>query len=53
METNEQNRQDADNLLIIQSELGSNKPEKPIDEEVNQGYNSAEDTGNTNEDLVF
>ncbi|WEK21598.1 MAG: hypothetical protein P0Y49_10660 [Candidatus Pedobacter colombiensis] len=51
METNEQNQQDADNLLIIKSELDNNKPEKPIDEEVNHGYNSADDTGNTNEDL--
>ncbi|MBE9597790.1 hypothetical protein [Pedobacter sp. MC2016-24] len=53
MDTKEQetNKQDVDNLLIIESELDSNQPEKPINEEINKGYNSAEDTGNTNEDL--
>ena len=51
METNEQTQKDLDNLLIIKAELAGNNPEKPINEEVNQGYNSADDTGNTNEDL--
>lgn len=51
MEANEEKQQDADNKLIITSELDTNKPEKPINEEVNNGYNSAEDTGNSNEDL--
>lgn len=51
MELNEQERLDADNKLIISAEMDSNKPEKPINEEVNDGYNSANDTGNSNEDL--
>lgn len=51
METNEQDRLDADNKLILSSELDSEKAEKPINEEVNNGYNSADDTGNSNEDL--
>jgi len=51
MESNEEKRIDADNKLIISSELDPDKPEKPINEEVNGGYNSAEDTGNSNEDL--
>lgn len=51
MEPNEQASLDADNKLIISAELDSNKPEKPINEEVNGGYNSANDTGNSNEDL--
>ncbi|SEB06279.1 hypothetical protein [Pedobacter hartonius] len=51
MESNEEKRIDADNKLIISSELDPDKAEKPINEEVNGGYNSAEDTGNSNEDL--
>lgn len=51
METNEEQHLDADNKLIISSEQESQKPEKPINEEVNKGYNSADDTGNSNEDL--
>jgi hypothetical protein len=51
METNEEARLDADNKLIISSELDSQKAEKPINEEVNNGYNSADDTGNSPEDL--
>lgn len=51
MESNEEKHLDADNKLIISSEQDSDKPEKPINEEVNNGYNSADDTGNSNEDL--
>jgi hypothetical protein len=51
METNEEARLDADNKLIISSELDPQKAEKPINEEVNNGYNSADDTGNSPEDL--
>jgi hypothetical protein len=51
METNEEARLDADNKLIISSELDPQKAEKPINEEVNNGYNSANDTGNSPEDL--
>lgn len=51
METNKETQQDADNLLIISSKLDSKTPEKPKNEEVAGGYNSANDTGNTNEDL--
>lgn len=49
--TKDTQQQDADNKLIITAETASEKPEKPINEEVTQGYNSADDTGNTNEDL--
>lgn len=42
---------DADNKLIISAELNSPKPEKPVIEDDNSGYNSADNTGNTNEDL--
>lgn len=49
--TKENQQQDADNKLIITSETASDKPEKPINEEVVKGYNSADDTGNTNDDL--
>ena len=51
MESKDEKRLDADNELIISSEMDSNKPDKPINEEVTGGYNSADDTGNTNEDL--
>lgn len=51
MASNEEKHLDADNKLIISSEQDSDKPEKPINEEVNNGYNSADDTGNSNEDL--
>jgi hypothetical protein len=51
MESNEQQHLDADNKLIISAEQDPVKAEKPINEEVNQGYNSADDTGNSNEDL--
>jgi len=48
---NENTANDLDNHLIISAEMDPDHAEKPIDEEVNQGYNSADDTGNTNEDL--
>jgi len=51
MESSDEKRLDADNELIISSELDSAKPDKPINEEVSGGYNSADDTGNSNEDL--
>jgi hypothetical protein len=51
MESNEEQQLDADNKLIISAEQDSTKAEKPINEEVNKGYNSADDTGNSNEDL--
>lgn len=51
METNEETRFDADNKLIISAELDTTQPEIPVNEEVADGYNSADDTGNTNEDL--
>lgn len=51
MEPNEQERIEADNKLILSAELDLQKAEKPVNEEVNGGYNSANDTGNSNEDL--
>lgn len=51
MESHEEQQLDADNKLIISAEQDSANAEKPINEEVNQGYNSADDTGNSNEDL--
>jgi len=51
MESSDEKRLDADNELIISSELDSAKPDKPINEEVSGGYNSDDDTGNSNEDL--
>jgi len=51
MESNEEKQLDIDNKLIISAEEASTKPEKPVNEEVNKGYNSADDTGNSNEDL--
>jgi len=51
METNEEQQLDADNNLILSAEQNSDRPEIPINEEDNNSYNSAEDTGNTNEDL--
>jgi len=51
MESKDEKRLDADNELILSTELDSAKPEKPINEEVSGGYNSADDTGNSNEDL--
>jgi len=51
MESKDEKRLDADNELIISSEMDSDKPDKPINQEVTGGYNSADDTGNTNEDL--
>ncbi|TDO20885.1 hypothetical protein [Pedobacter duraquae] len=51
MEPKEENKLDADNALILSAEQDSNTPERPIDEEANNGYNSATDTGNSNEDL--
>lgn len=51
MESNEEKQLDIDNKLIISAEEASTKPEKPVNEEVNTGYNSADDTGNSNEDL--
>ena len=51
MEPKEENKLDADNALLLSAEQDSNTPEKPIDEETNNGYDSAADTGNSNEDL--
>ena len=51
MEPNEENKMDADNALILSSEQDPTTPEKPINEEDNNGYDSAADTGNSNEDL--
>jgi len=51
MESKDEKRLNADNELLISSALEANKPEKPINEEVSGGYNSANDTGNSNEDL--
>ena len=51
MESKDEKRLDADNELIISSALDSAKPDKPVNEELSGGYNSANDTGNSNEDL--
>ena len=51
MESKDEKRLDADNELIISSGLESAQPDKPVNEEINGGYNSANDTGNSNEDL--
>ncbi|MGY4385475.1 hypothetical protein ACVWYN_002515 [Pedobacter sp. UYP24] len=48
---NEENQQEADNKLILSAENDPSKAEKPINEEVAGGYNSADDTGNTADDL--
>ncbi|MHA4894588.1 hypothetical protein ACXZ1K_07555 [Pedobacter sp. PWIIR3] len=47
----DENQQEADNELILSAEQDPSTPEKPINEEVAGGYNSAEDTGNTADDL--
>ena len=51
MEPKDEKNLDADNALILSAEQDSAKPEKPINEEDNDGYDSASDTGNSNEDL--
>lgn len=51
MEANEERQLDIDNKLILSAEEAATTPEKPVNEEVNSGYNSADDTGNSNEDL--
>lgn len=44
-------QQDVDNELILSAKSDPTSPEKPINEEVAGGYNSADDTGNTEDDL--
>ena len=44
-------QQDVDNELILSAQSDPTSPEKPINEEVAGGYNSADDTGNTEDDL--
>ena len=44
-------QQDVDNELILSAQSDPTTPEKPINEEVAGGYNSADDTGNTTDDL--
>jgi len=51
MEPKDEKNLDADNALILSAEQDSAIPEKPINEEDNDGYDSASDTGNSNEDL--
>ena len=51
MEPKDEKNLDADNALILSAEQESAIPEKPINEEDNDGYDSASDTGNSNEDL--
>jgi len=42
---------DVDNELILSAQSDPTTAEKPINEEVAGGYNSADDTGNTEDDL--
>lgn len=51
MESTEERRLDADNDLIIKSSQDSDQPDKPVNEEISGGYDSADDTGNSNADL--
>jgi len=52
MESNEEKQLDIDNKLIISAEQASARAEKPVNEEIkSSAYNSANDTGNSNEDL--
>jgi hypothetical protein len=44
-------KQDVDNELILSAQSDPTSPDKPINEEVAGGYNSADDTGNTEDDL--
>ena len=48
---NESTQQDVDNDLILSAQSDPETAEKPINEEVAGGYNSADDTGNTEADL--
>jgi hypothetical protein len=47
----ESEKQDVDNELILSAQSNPTSPDKPINEEVAGGYNSADDTGNTEDDL--
>ncbi|MFP5078770.1 hypothetical protein [Pedobacter sp. JCM 36344] len=49
--SSESTKQAVDNELILSAQSYPTSSEKPINEEVNRGYNSADDTGNTNDDL--
>ena len=49
--SSESTKQDVDNELILSAQSDPTSPEKPINEEVTGGYNSADDTGNTKDDL--
>lgn len=52
MESNEEKQLDIDNKLILSAEQALTTPEKPVNEEIkSEAYNSANDTGNSNEDL--
>jgi hypothetical protein len=48
---NESTQQDLDNELILSAQSDQTSPEIPINEEVVGGYNSVNDTGNTEDDL--
>jgi hypothetical protein len=48
---NESTQQDVDNELILSAQSDPTTPEIPINEEVVGGYNSVNDTGNTEDDL--
>lgn len=48
---NEETRNDLDDNLILSAQNEATTPNKPINEEVANGYNSADDTGNTADDL--
>jgi hypothetical protein len=47
----ENEKLDVDNELLLSAQSDPTSPEKPINEEVVGGYNSADDTGNTEDDL--
>lgn len=47
----ESEKQDVDNELLLSAQSDPTSPDKPINEEVAGGYNSADDTGNTEDDL--
>jgi hypothetical protein len=47
----ESSQQDLDNELILSAQSDPTTADKPINEEVVGGYNSANDTGNTEDDL--
>jgi hypothetical protein len=47
----ESTQQDLDNELILSAQFDQTSPEIPINEEVVGGYNSVNDTGNTEDDL--